>query len=67
MLTIGKYITGTRVVDLNGDAPDIEQYVKRSFSRIVPFEALSFFGSTPGGWHDRWSDTLVIDERKSSL
>ena len=65
--TIGKYITGTRVVDLNGDAPDIEQYVKRSFSRIVPFEALSFFGSTPGGWHDRWSDTLVIDERKSSL
>ncbi|WP_435523038.1 hypothetical protein [Chryseobacterium indoltheticum] len=27
--------------------------------RLVPFDALSFFGEN--GWHDSWSDTRVIN------
>lgn len=65
--TIGKYITKTRTVMIDGSEPDFNTIVKRSFSRIVPFEPFSFFGSEDGGWHDRWTDTMVIDEEQSVL
>ena len=63
--TIGKLITKTRAVNIDGSRMDMSTVVKRSFSRVVPFEQFSFFGSEPTGWHDRWSDTMVIDESKS--
>lgn len=65
--TLGKLITRTRVVSTDGQRPSFENILGRSFSRIVPFEAFSFFGSKPSGWHDDWSNTIVIDERNSSL
>ncbi|MCB0628799.1 MAG: RDD family protein [Saprospiraceae bacterium] len=65
--TIGKYITKTRTVMTDGSEPDFNTLVKRSFSRIVPFEPFSFLGSADDGWHDRWTDTIVIDEQKSTL
>jgi len=63
--TLGKYITKTRAVNVDGSTMEMSTVVKRSFSRMVPFEQFSFFGSEPTGWHDRWSDTMVIDETKS--
>ncbi|HEX9513187.1 MAG TPA: hypothetical protein VF939_22005 [Puia sp.] len=33
----------------------------------VPFEVFSALGSPCHPWHDRWTDTLVIDERLSQL
>ena len=63
--SIGKIVTGTRVVTLKGEEPQFEDFLKRSFSRIVPFEPLSYLGERDG-WHDRWSDTMVIDEKLSS-
>ncbi len=60
--TIGKYLTRTRTVNLDGSVPELETILKRSFLRIIPFEPVSFLGDHPGGWHDRWSDTMVIDE-----
>ena len=60
--TIGKYITKTRTVTLNNEKPDFQTILGRSFSRIVPFEAFSFLGSQPDGWHDRWSKTKVIKD-----
>ncbi len=63
---IGKYITRMRVLSIDGYAPDAGHYIKRSFSRIVPFEAFSFLGERSNGWHDRWSDTMVIDEKLST-
>ncbi|MFK7900745.1 MAG: RDD family protein [Cyclobacteriaceae bacterium] len=65
--TIGKYITKTRVVTLDGETPDFGTMVKRSFSRAVPFDALSFLGEKSNGWHDKWSDTMVIDEKLSHI
>ncbi|WP_374363665.1 RDD family protein [Cloacibacterium sp.] len=55
--TIGKYITGTMAVSLSGEMSSIQIW-KRTLSRLVPFDALSFFGEN--GWHDSWSDTRVV-------
>lgn len=57
--TPGKMITRTRVVRLDGGKPSFGQIFGRTLSRLVPFEALSFLGSS-GGWHDRWSKTRVV-------
>ncbi len=59
--TVGKLITGTRVVDKHGKTPDTTTIIKRTFSRLVPFEAFSFLGSEPG-WHDTWTDTHVVEK-----
>ncbi len=57
--TIGKLITKTKVINADGNKPDLGTIVIRSLSRIVPFNALSFLFSDKG-WHDRWSDTRVV-------
>lgn len=59
--TLGKYITGTSVISIDGNPPTMKQIVGRTFSRLVPFEALSFLGEN--GWHDTWSDTRVINTK----
>lgn len=64
--SIGKILTGTRAVTIDGDVPDFDTILKRSLSRIVPFEAFSYLGERDG-WHDRWSDTMVIDEKLSTF
>ena len=56
--TIGKYVTGTKAVTILGAKPSNSDLLKRTFSRLVPFDALSFFGTN--GWHDSWSDTRVV-------
>ncbi|MCB1227839.1 MAG: RDD family protein [Verrucomicrobiales bacterium] len=62
--SIGKLITGTRVITSNGEPLGIGQIVGRSFARLIPFELFSFFGTKPRGWHDSLSQTLVVDVRK---
>lgn len=62
--SLGKLITGTMVVNENGGLPTSQDFLKRNFSRIVPFDAFSFLGAK--GWHDTWSDTKVV-KRKSYL
>ncbi|WP_048506079.1 RDD family protein [Chryseobacterium angstadtii] len=57
--TIAKYITGTEVISIDGNKPTTKQIIARTFSRAVPFDALSFLGNN--GWHDSWSDTRVIN------
>jgi len=58
--TPGKFITRTRVVDLDGNKPPFTSILGRTLSRFVPFEPFSFFSSTEEGWHDRWSGTRVV-------
>jgi uncharacterized RDD family membrane protein YckC len=62
--TVGKIFTGTRVVADSGGPPTFVQIVKRTLTRMVPFDAFSFLASRPG-WHDRWSRTRVIRIRKA--
>ena len=61
--TIGKYLTGTRAVNVDNSRIDANQAIGRSLIRLVPFEAFSYLGSSPTGWHDDWSKTKVIVDR----
>jgi len=66
--TLGKILTKTRVVNLDGSKPTSETIAIRTICRWVPFEALSFLGNNrPMGWHDAWSKTMVIDEELSTF
>ena len=58
--TIGKMITGTKVVYKDGSHPPIGKIIGRSFARYIPFEAFSFLGEKGIGWHDSMTDTYVI-------
>ncbi|MGC4101608.1 RDD family protein [Ferruginibacter sp.] len=55
----GKCVTGTTIVNEKGNRPDFGQVLARSFSRLIPFEAFSFFANNGRGWHDTISKTYV--------
>jgi uncharacterized RDD family membrane protein YckC len=65
--TIGKYITGTRAVNDDGTRIGPKTAILRFLSRLVPFEPFSALGSPSYPWHDRWTHTIVIDERLTTL
>lgn len=65
--SLGKLITGTRAVNLDGSNITTGTAFARGFSRAVPFCAFSAFGSPSNPWQDRWTDTMVIDIKKSEL
>jgi len=58
--TLGKLITRTRAINIDGSRMTLKTILLRTLSRIVPFEAFSFLGDTSEGWHDKWTDTRVI-------
>jgi hypothetical protein len=57
--TPAKLLTETRVTGNEGEKKGFGTILARTFSRMVPFEPLSFFGR---GWHDTWSNTYVLKE-----
>ena len=59
--TLGKFITGTKVVDKNGEKPKFLTILIRTLCRFIPFEAFSFLGAGATGWHDQLSKTEVIE------
>lgn len=61
--TVGKFLTGTIVVNESGGSPSWGQVILRSLGRFIPFEAFSFLGSNPRGWHDRMGKTYVVSCR----
>lgn len=66
--TVGKMLTGTKVVGVDGEKPTVPALIGRSLARYIPFEPLSFlfYGSYPTkGWHDRVSGTLVVPKHLS--
>jgi uncharacterized RDD family membrane protein YckC len=65
--TLGKYITRTLAINVDGTRIRPKTALFRSLSRIVPFEAFSALGNPCYPWHDRWTNTLVVDERSSQL
>ena len=57
--SLGKWITKTKVLTEDGETPSTLSFLKRNFSRCVPFELFSaLFDLIP--WHDQWSDTRVV-------
>ncbi|MDX2067145.1 MAG: RDD family protein [Haliscomenobacter sp.] len=66
--TLGKLITGTRVVYDDGTRPSVISILVRTLARAVPFEPFSiFFNEDRIMWHDQWSHTMVVDVKKSVL
>lgn len=62
--TIGKMITGTKVVRYNGLEVGFGVVVGRTFARLIPFEPFSFLGSEARGWHDSLTDTFVVRKKE---
>lgn len=61
--TLGKLITNTSVVNQKGEKPTFEVILKRTFIRLIPFDAFSFLSTPCRGWHDEWVGTFVVDNR----
>lgn len=61
--SLGKLVTGTKVVDADGNPPGFGRVLLRSLCRFIPFEPFSFLGSDARGWHDTISKTWVIKSR----
>ncbi|MCO6463848.1 MAG: RDD family protein [Saprospiraceae bacterium] len=58
--TLGKLVTGTIVISTRTfEKPSFGQILGRSFSRLIPFDGLSFISSNPWGWHDSIPNTMV--------
>jgi uncharacterized RDD family membrane protein YckC len=60
--SIGKLITGTKAINADGTDISFAKAFGRGFTRAVPFDAFSALGSPSYPWHDKWTDTYVIDE-----
>ena len=58
--TIGKLLTGTKVVAVDGGCANALAILERTLIRLIPFEVFSFLGTSNSGWHDRWSKTAVV-------
>jgi len=61
--TVGKLITGTRVVDAQGRRLDFRRGFLRSPCRMIPFDAVSLFLSDDDvrrAWHDSITRTYVV-------
>ncbi|OYW69498.1 MAG: hypothetical protein B7Z21_01185 [Verrucomicrobiales bacterium 32-60-5] len=61
--SVGKWITGTKVVMVSGAALSFPRASLRSLCRLVPFDPFSFLGADAIGWHDKWTCTRVVDLR----
>jgi uncharacterized RDD family membrane protein YckC len=58
--TVGKMITKTKVVNLDGAKPTTQQMLVRTFSRVIPLEPVLLIG---GKWlHDSLSQTRVVNQ-----
>lgn len=58
--TIGKFITGSVVVNENGLKPDFATICKRTLCRLIPFDVLSFLDKSGRFWHDSLSKSYVV-------
>lgn len=65
--SIGKLITGTKVVNHDGSAISPQTALVRGLVRAVPFNAFSALGMPCYPWHDKWTKSYVVDIRASQL
>lgn len=58
--TLGKFLTGTKVIDYEDKKPNFKILLIRNLCRLIPFDAVSFL-ILENGWHDSISKTSVIN------
>jgi len=59
--TLGKFVTKTKVVKMDGEKPENGDIITRTFCRLIPFDRISFL-FTKNGFHDFLSKTKVIKD-----
>lgn len=60
--TLGKMLTNTKVIGTDGQQPELAMIALRTLIRFIPIEWISFFlAGDETGWHDRWTDTRVVE------
>lgn len=60
--TLGKMLTNTKVIGADGSKPELSMIALRTLVRFIPIEWISFFlTDDETGWHDRWSETRVVE------
>jgi uncharacterized RDD family membrane protein YckC len=59
--TVGKFVTKTKVVKMNGEKPTDGDIMTRTFCRLIPFDRISFL-FVKNGFHDYLSKTKVVKE-----
>ncbi|WP_180335805.1 RDD family protein [Labilibaculum filiforme] len=62
--TLGKLVTGTRVVQANGEKLRLKQALLRTLIRYIPVESFTYLINT-SGWHDKWVGTKVLKVEKT--
>ncbi len=61
--TIGKLITKTRAIKDNGEFLTLKEAFARSVLRLIPIESfVCLITDYAYGWHDRWTNTIVIPD-----
>jgi uncharacterized RDD family membrane protein YckC len=61
--TVGKLITGSRIIKTDGSACTSNDILKRSLCRLIPFNEISFLIQARSGWHDTITDTAVVSKK----
>ena len=59
--TVGKFLTKTKVVKMNGEKPENGDIITRTFCRLIPFDRISFL-FVKNGIHDYLSKTKVVKD-----
>ena len=59
--TVGKFVTKTKVVKMNGEKPENGDIITRTFCRLIPFDRLSFL-FVKNRIHDFLSKTKVVKD-----
>ena len=66
--TIGKLITKTRAIKDNGEFLTFKEAFARSAIRLIPIESfICLITDYAYGWHDRWTNTIVIPDSEFNL
>lgn len=60
--TVGKFITKTKVVKMDGTKPETSDIITRTFCRLIPFDRISFL-FVRNGIHDFLSKTKVVKDK----
>ncbi len=60
--TIGKFVTKTKVVKMNGEKPSNADILGRTLCRLIPFDRISFL-FVKNGIHDFLSKTNVVKDQ----
>ena len=62
--TIGKIITMTKLININGKPITFRNALKRTIYRFIPFELLSYLSDYPVGLHDSLSNTRLLNKKQ---